>query len=228
MVRLLLLVEGQTEENFAKQVLAPHLAHHGVYAKPTLTITKPFTAGGGHRGGVRSWGKLHNDLRRLLNDTNAWVTTIIDFYGFPKDFPGFNAIQGARDALGKAELLENQVAEHFNHSRFIPFLALHEFEAWIFSSPETVAKHFDCPDLANDMERIIGEAGSPEQINQGENTHPKMRLMDMVNKKCQGFYKETSEGPTLMKKIGIDTVRTKCPHFNAWLTRLESLDIGTQ
>ena len=36
MTRLLILVEGQSEEVFAKRTLAPHLAAFGVYASVTV------------------------------------------------------------------------------------------------------------------------------------------------------------------------------------------------
>ena len=58
-----MLVEGQSEEAFVKQTLAPWLAARGVHAKPVLLWTKRLPAGGGHRGGVGSWdqkiGRAH-------------------------------------------------------------------------------------------------------------------------------------------------------------------------
>lgn len=36
MTRLLMLVEGQSEEIFVKQTLAPHLADHGVFVQPIV------------------------------------------------------------------------------------------------------------------------------------------------------------------------------------------------
>ena len=62
------------------------------------------------------------------------------------------------------------------------------------------------------------DAGAPERINHGATTHPKARLDNWV-----GGYKETSDGPTLLKKIGIAAVRAVCPHFDGWLKRLEAL-----
>jgi hypothetical protein len=51
-----------------------------------------------------------------------------------------------------------------------------------------------------------------------ETTHPKARLKEMAT-----GYKETSDGPTLMGKIGIPAIRAACPHFDSWLQRLEAL-----
>ena len=100
------------------------------------------------------------------------------------------------------------------HPRFVPFLALHEFEAWVFAAPEVVAEHFGTPGLAARIRR----AGDPELIDLDESSHPKARLRSMNT-----GYKETSDGPTLLGKIGIDAIRGACPHFATWLTRLEAL-----
>jgi hypothetical protein len=50
------------------------------------------------------------------------------------------------------------------------------------------------------------------------NWQPKARL-----RKHGPRYKETSDGPTLLAKIGIPAIRERCPHFAGWLTRLEAL-----
>jgi len=100
-------------------------------------------------------------------------------------------------------------------------LALHEFEAWLFSAPETVEAHFGKEHLADRLQSVVQQAGAPELINHGADTHPKARLHSLV-----GGYKETSDGPTLLEKIGIAAVRAACPHFDGWLKRLEALGGG--
>jgi hypothetical protein len=128
MTRLLMLVEGQTEESFVKRTLTPHLALHGVYLeKPILLWTKHMPSGGGYRGGVGSWRQIRKDLLSLMGDTDAWVSTMLDFYEFPEDVPGFSEMPVEPDAQKKAALLERCIAEALGHGRFFPFLALHEF-----------------------------------------------------------------------------------------------------
>ena len=34
---------------------------------------------------------------------------------------------------------------------------------------------------------------------------------------------KTTAGPLVAETIGLPSMRQKCPHFNQWLTRLESL-----
>lgn len=219
MTRLLMLVEGQSEEIFVKNTLAPHLAQHGVYVeKPTVLWTKRLPGGGGFRGGVSSWQKIRGSLLPLTHDGDAWVSTLLDFHGLPQDFPGDQDARGVGCPRQKVAVLQERFATAVGRQRFIPFLALHEFEAWLFSEPETVATHFGNTMLAEQLRDAAQKAGGPELINHGAQTHPKARLESMG---CG--YKETSDGPTLLAKIGIAKVRAACPHFDAWLDRLQTL-----
>lgn len=219
MTRLLMLVEGQSEEIFVKHTLAPHLAQHGVFVQsPIVLWTKRLPSGGGFRGGVSNWNQIRRSLLPLTRDGDAWISTLLDFYGLPEDFPGLPEALGAGDPRGKVAALQARFAEELNHQRFIPFLALHEFEAWLFSAPDIVEMHFDKANLADRLHTVVQRAGEPELINHGADTHPKARLHSLV-----GGYKETSDGPTLLQKIGIAAVRAACPHFDGWLNRLEAL-----
>lgn len=219
MTRLLMLVEGQSEEIFVKQTLTPFLAERGVYVQsPIVLWTKRMSSGGGFRGGVSNWNQIRKNLIPLTHDSNAWLTTLIDCYGLPNDFPGYRDALGARHPRDKVFTLQARFEAEIGHPRFIPFLALHEFEAWLFCSPETVAEHFGNPSLAGKVHKAVKEAGEPELINHGEKTHPKAKLQNMAS-----GYKESSDGPTLMNKIGIPAIRAACPHFAGWLERLELL-----
>ena len=222
MTRLLILVEGQSEKFFVERTLAPHLALHRVYVQPSVLWTKRLPSGGGFRGGVSNWNQILMNLRRLTHDGDAWVSTLLDFYGLPEDFPGLHDAPGAGHGRKKVTALQKRFAVELNHTRFIPFFALHEFEAWLFSAPETVAEHFGNADLVSKLCDAVREAGEPELINHGRDTHPKARLHQMD---CG--YKETSDGSTLMEKIGIATIRAACPHFDSWLKQLEVLGKAT-
>ncbi|GHT92537.1 hypothetical protein FACS1894116_02890 [Betaproteobacteria bacterium] len=214
MTRLLMLVEGQSENFFVKRTLAPHLESHGVYVQSSVVWTKRLPGGGGFRGGVSGWNQILKSLRHLTHDGNAWVSTLLDFYGLPEDFPGLREARGVGAAHDRVATLEARFKAELKYQRFIPFLALHEFEAWLFSAPETVEAHFGQATLADKLR----SAGAPELINHGVTTHPKARLRSLVSR-----YEETSDGPTLLEKIGIETVRKACPHFDGWLKRLEDL-----
>ncbi len=164
-----------------------------------------------------------------MGDSSAWVTTMLDFYGLPNDFPGQNEIRDTNDAYKNVELLETRFAEALGNERerFIPFITLFEFEALVFSSPMAVADHFGFPRLEGTLQGIIESAKSPELIDGGENTHPKMRLMQLL-KEQNDAYNWAIDGPSILHKIGIQKIRDACPHFNSWLTRLESLGTAKQ
>ena len=219
MTRLLMLVEGQSEEIFVKQTLTPYLADRGVHVEsPIVLWTKRIPSGGGYRGGVSNWNQIRRNLLPLTKDADAWVTTLLDFYGLPDDFPGFAEARGPGNPRVNVATLQERFAHEINHERFIPFLTLHELEAWVFSAPEIVAQHFGNENLATQLRKAVQAAGEPELINQGAETHPKARLRGL-----QTGYKETSDGPTLLAKIGIPTIRETCPHFEGWIERLEAL-----
>lgn len=216
-----MLVEGQSEEAFVKQTLAPWLAASGVFVQgPIVLWTKRLPAGGGHRGGVGSWEQIRKNLSPLLADGDAWVTTLLDFYGLPEDVPGLAEHRGRGAAADQqAASMQAEMAAAFGQApRFLPFLALHEFEAWLFAEPDVVATHFGNPAIATRLAGEIPSPGGPEAIKHGHDTHPKARLL----KHCPG-YKETSDGPTVLGKIGIPAIRARCPHFDGWLAQLEAL-----
>src|SRR5258706_13649197 len=85
--RVLILVEGQTEERFTKDVLGPAFWEKQLFFQPTILVTKKVKSGPNFKGGVTNFAKFENDLRRLLNSAVvALVTIIVDYYGLPSEF----------------------------------------------------------------------------------------------------------------------------------------------
>ncbi|MBF0162550.1 MAG: DUF4276 family protein [Magnetococcales bacterium] len=216
MMRLLIAVEGQTEERFVKDTLAPHLGERGVWAVPSIVETRP-----GFRGGVSTWHKVYTHIRKMGGDSNAWVTMLFDFYGFPTDTPGYDEAHQFDEPRQRVLHLQEAIKAAIDHPRMIPFLALHELEAWLFCAPDPFADHFGQPQLAEQLRQVVMEAEEPERINHGKKTHPKAQL-----ERIQPSYKEVADGATLLNKIGIGPIRAACPHFAAWLERLEQLGHG--
>ena len=89
MERLLILVEGQTEERFVAGVLRDHLIARSVYPTPTILTTKLVKVGPRFKGGATSWSQIKRDVIRLLGDSHAaGITTLLDYYALPNDVPG--------------------------------------------------------------------------------------------------------------------------------------------
>lgn len=212
-----LVVEGQTEEAFVRDVLAPHLLPHGTYVTPVILKTKR-TVTGHFRGGALNAQQILGDVRRLLADSSlALVSTLIDFYALPTDFPGYATLPAGGTPLQRVQHLEAAFGVAVSQPRFLPHLVLHEFEAWIFSEPNRCEWVFDTPagTLAPKLERIRDGVGGPENIDEGPQTHPSKRLLDLVP-----GYRKPLHGPTAVDATGLPAVAARCPHFAAWLAQL--------
>lgn len=214
--RVLILVEGQTEEGFVKNILNPLLKPEDLLLIPTLIRTKLVKSGGHYKGGVLSYGQVKRDLQNLFRDTDAVaVTTMFDFYALPTDFPKWTNTGSCYEKVAAAEkAFEDEVA----NARFIPYLQLHEFEGLLFSSPRAVSEVMREPSKLVALERIRAEFGSPEEINHGPLTHPSKRLLDMFPS-----YQKILYGSLIAREIGLDGMRTECPHFNSWVGKLTAL-----
>lgn len=224
MTRLLLLVEGQTEEAIANLVLRLHLASLGVFVeRASLLRTKELPEGRPYKGGVRTYAQMSRDTRRLLGDSAAHVTTLIDYYGLPKDFPGLVAAKAHSDVLGRVKALEAAFSADINHPRFRLFLALHELEAWIFAAPAEAEQHLGIKGLAAELAATALASGGAERVNDGPATHPSLRLADVVQRLGAKRYGRVGDGPEIVAKAGLATIRGGCPHFAQWLDWLESL-----
>jgi Domain of unknown function (DUF4276) len=217
--RVLILVAGQTEETFARDILAPHLSNSGVYLKSTLVKTKHVEGRPEFKGGVVPYGRLRKDILRLLGDTNAaMVTTMLDFYGLPRSFPGRDRMP-AVDCYQRAAFIEDRFREDINDSRFLPYLMLHEFEAMMFVSPEQIAEVFRGTNVRDELLAIKTSFKTPEEIDDNPISCPSKRILALLPQ-----YRKAFHGPLVTSKIGIDRIRSECPHFNRWLAELEALD----
>jgi hypothetical protein len=219
--RILVLVEGQTEEVFVNQVVGPALAKGGVYLVPKVLTTKVVKSGRQFRGGVSKFTPLRRDLQRLLRDTGAaCVTTMLDYYGLPADFPGLDTLP-ARPALQRAEHLEASLEEAIGDPRLIAYLSVHEFEALILAGLDELATTLqESPDgpRIQQLRQLLAGGRSPEEVNDGETTHPSYRIQAAFPR-----YQKTLHGRLISARIGLPRLRQACPHFGAWIDRLEGL-----
>lgn len=221
--RALILVEGQTEERFVKDVLAPHLQPLALYISATRLVTKVVRSGSSFRGGVTSYRKFKNDLKRLLHDSGGClVTTLIDYYGLPLDFPGMASRPARGTPLERAEHVEREIAADLGSPRnLLPFLALHEFEAWLFSSADVLPATMGAQDRTNEFAAIRDAFANPEEINDGETTAPSKRITALFR-----GYRKSVHGPLVAGRIGLEAIRSQCPHANEWIESLEQYAAG--
>jgi hypothetical protein len=218
MTRILVLAEGLTEERFIKDVLAPHLEVRDTFVIPKIITTKRTKQGPDFKGGITDYQKVENDLKRLLGDTDAaYITTFIDYYGLPKEFPGM-ATRPTGAPRDRAQHVETEWGNHIDHPRFRPYLMVHEFEALLFSKPDELSRALYQSSLLSKLEAIRGAFPTPEEINDDPETAPSKRILHILP-----AYQKTLYGPLVAKRIGLTTLRGECGHFNEWLTWLEGV-----
>ena len=228
MQRLLIHVEGQTEETFVNDVIRIHLIRGFGYTDVSARLLGNSRLRS-RRGGIKGWNAVRGDiLRHLRQDTEAISTMMVDYYGLPGTGP--RAWPGRSDALGlpfadKARAVEDNLradiegeldSEHA--SRFIPFVVMHEYEGLLFSDPSRFAAAIGRPDLAGDFQAIRDGFTTPEEINDSRQTAPSKRVEGLFP-----GYQKPLMGVQAARSIGLNTIRNQCPNFNAWVTQLEEI-----
>ncbi|MBC8431425.1 MAG: DUF4276 family protein [Desulfobacterales bacterium] len=227
MARLLIHVEGETEETFVNEILRPHLYRRG-YANVGARLLGNARLRD-RRGGIRAWSSVRKDiLRHLKEDPGCLATTMVDYYGLPQT--GSRAWPGREEAGGlpfaqKAATVENalfadichELGDGFDPSRFIPFVVIHEFEGLLFSECTLFSRGIGRPDLADAFQAVRDEFVSPEEINDSPVTAPSKRVERLV----QGYQKPLL-GTLAALEIGLANIRRECQHFSEWLSSLEA------
>ena len=219
MIRLNILVEGQTEQAFVKDVLSPYLSGQQIYPMPRLVAVSR----SGGKGGVANYIKVRNDLNRWLKqeqgNDEVWFTTMFDFYGWPTDAPSYDECADIHNPRQRIECLERAFGEDIDHRRFIPHLQLHEFEALVLCDVDALSRVY--PGSRRELQPlhdVIDEHDSPELINDDPNTAPSKRI-----ESCLSGYDKVVAGPLVTEDVGLTRLRQECLHFHQWVSQLENL-----
>jgi len=227
MPRILIHVEGETEETFVNEVLAPHLYRRG-YIKVSARLVGN-TRQRDRRGGIRGWNSVRTDIiNHLREDPGCLATTMVDYYGLPKTgekaWPGREAA-GQLSFSQKAQTVQDallsdicaELGTSFNPSRFVPYVMMHEFEGLLFSDCLRFAEGIGRPELAPQFQAIRDAFNTPEEIDDSPITAPSKRVQVLLPD-----YEKPLLGTLAVLQIGLDAIRAQCPHFRQWLERLEA------
>ena len=228
MTRLLVHVEGETEENFVNQVLVLNLYRCGFSKVSARLIGRGRQRD--RRGGIQAWTVVRRDIvNHLREDPTGISTTMVDYYGMPQTgpraWPGrFQAnnlpcpdnAKAVENAL--ASDIRRQMGENFNPDRFVPYVMMHEFEAMLFSHCKRFAIGIGEPKLASKFQAIRNKFASPEEIDDSPETAPSKRIESLVP-----GYQKPFLGTLGSLEIGLAVIRSACPHFHSWLERLEGI-----
>ena len=218
MARLIIVCEGQTEQEFCNDILQPHLIQFGIVVQnPTIKKTA---------GGIVRWDSLKHQIEtHLKQDPTAFVTTLIDFYGIHAyhNYPSWlQANQHNNKNIGM-DLMEqgmlSDISTQFQH-RFIPYIQLHEFEGLLFCDINVFDNGFEKNEFLdyNYLLQTINDNQNPELINDSSITAPSKRLLKIIKD-----YSKITHGCLIAQDIGINKMRAKCPRFNKWIDDLEHI-----
>ena len=202
MIRLAISVEGETEEEFVKSVLAENLRAKGVEPYPSLL-----------KGDV-TVEKLASDMAKLVWSFD-FVTSLVDFYGFRGK--GAATVEELEERIGKE--VDRKVARNWNQSRLIPYVQRHEFEGLLFSDVSAFAGLlYATEDAVAELQAVRSSFITPEDVNDNSETAPSKRIKRAIHR-----YNKRVAGSQVAMDIGLCVIRAQCPRFGRWLTKLEAL-----
>lgn len=223
MKRIHVVCEGPTELIFVRDVLQPALpALHLIAFLPGKLIARS----GAGRGGDIRYARVRDEfLRALKNDPTCYCTSHFDYYGLGKGFPakdrptGFDPESIARRIeLAVDDDIAHAMGPQFKRERFRSYLAMHEFEALLFSAPDRLASGLGRSDLESELRAIRDSVPSPEHIDDDPETAPSRRLVAL----CPDYDKVIG-GNVAALEVGLEAMKRECAHFRNWFEWLEAL-----
>jgi hypothetical protein len=218
MQRVVIICEGQTEQEFCNKVLCYYLSPKQIFIQSPLIKRS--------NGGIVCWKELKKQIENTLKeDTSAYVSLLIDYYGIHKrhNFPKWEetlkiiSIDKRIDGIEQNMLadIDNKVCH-----RFIPYMQLHEFEGLLFNNIDVFKRNFNADELTGlkELQEIFNNFQNPELINTTPENAPSKRLQRIIK-----GYDKIVYGNILAEAIGIQNIRSKCPRFNNWISKIENL-----
>ncbi|WP_439490708.1 DUF4276 family protein [Algoriphagus sp.] len=207
MRRLVFIVEGDSEIILVNTVIIPYLYRLGfqnpMNAQTIITNRKQHK-----KGGVTGYGLFRNELIRTLAQ-GAIVTTLIDFFRLPTDFPGYTTDSGRISALEEAIHIDFD-----QHPDLIPYIQKHEFEALLFSHIPGFEIVIDDLKQLEQIQSILDMYPNPEDINNSPQTAPSKRLVNIFN------YDKTLHSELILDEVKMEDITQKCPRFREWIDRI--------
>ena len=226
MSRLVVHVEGPTEETFVREILQPHLRAFGYEAVWSRIVGNARLDR--RSGGIKGWPGVRKDvIEHLQGNPGCRATTMVDYYALPqsgsKAWPGrANAatfpLANRADHVEQAVLNDFTAQAGFHLARlFRPFVTMHEFEGLLFSDCAAFSNGIGMPKLEGHFQNIRDQFSTPEEINDSPMTAPSKRVELLVPGYSKPFL-----GNLAILAVGLDKIRAECPHFGKWLKDLET------
>jgi hypothetical protein len=216
MKRIVIICEGQTEQEFCNTVLSRHFLPKHIFIQSPL-IKKS-------NGGIVCWKELKKQIENTLkSEPLAYVSLFIDYYGVHKEhnFPKWEETSKIASIYKRINEIEQSmladIDNEFRH-RFIPYMQLHEFEGLLFNNIDVFKRNFTTAELVGleELQDTFDKFQNPELINNTPKNAPSKRLQRIIKK-----YNKIVHGNILAEAIGLPNIRSKCPHFNDWVSKID-------
>lgn len=216
--RINILAEGRSEVQFIKTAMTPHFAEMKVQVTPmTVMSSRRHDA----KGGIQNYAKLRNDIERLLkSQPDAFISTMVDLFRVPGDFPGVTESRRLTDPVEQAKSIEAAIAQDVSSPSLVPYIQVYEFETLLYVDLDVIKPRIRDSHAAIELLKAEVASLAPEAVNGGPDTAPSKRLI-----KHLPAYKKNKlrVGAPAAASIGLRVLRQSCPHFDEWICRLEAL-----
>lgn len=200
-MRVILLVEGETERKALPALVRRALSSHGAGNVGVDAVW--------HSGSGDVITKLATQVQRILNSPRsgevAAIVCLLDAKGLPERFR-------AGSVAESCAVVRQHVAGSIADSRVRAHFAVHDVEAWILGDPTVL------PSVVRDA--LPAGARTPERVN-GEEPPAKL-LGRLYRAKLRRDYRKIIDGSTLLQKADPAQVEATCPHFKALIDDLRS------
>ena len=204
------VVEGQSEEQFVKQVLSAKALARGVAVTPVIVRTRR-TATKTYKGGGSSWQPYKSLVNDLAGQRHlARIGVMFDLYACPKDTPGLDPnLSGS--ALHRSVVAATHAdLDPRGSGRIVSGPVLHEYETLVIAAIATGETEAE-PAVVTQAQAAIDVAGGAEAINGSRDTAPSKRLAIWWP-----GYEKVLYGAVLLSQAPWDQVTARCPTFHAW------------
>ncbi len=217
MKRLDIIVEGPSEREFISQVLAPYLEQCGVIQAYNVSPIVIRTSAN-NRGGMSKYSHLKDDILRSLSSSSPQllVSMMVDYFRLPSNVPAPDNIAALPSDYARADAIQEYIAKDINDCRFIPYIQVHEFEAFLFTAHTGFNYCYGETDKrCSQLYNIIEQYTNPEDINSSPAGAPSKRMLAIIPE-----YDKVIDGNLIILQNGIQAILAKCPRFRYWVETL--------
>lgn len=214
MSRLVFIVEGDCEQRFINEHLIKYLSYKfpgiSMHAQKITTNRKKHV-----KGGNVGYPLFKNELQRVAAQGGVMITTFLDFFRLPNNYPGYTQDANLIDCIEDAVRID--CIDVVSPNYFLPYIQKHEFETLLFANYSGFSGVVD-KEQAQKIIDIVRDRKypTPEDINGGEETAPSKRLLSIFN------YNKVWDSALVLKDVDINVLRSRCPRFDLWVYKLES------